>query len=107
MESAFLGKSDVPLMTLISEQRLNGTFPLTRSTDDRSDCSLPDKNLAAGTVDVELFWQSAYIRPSLTPSKPIPLKVSVFVAHEVIFAFLGLCLNKMNVDVALLCMASA
>ncbi|KAL8619480.1 hypothetical protein ACOMHN_011831 [Nucella lapillus] len=69
-EAAFLGQAMIPLMTLRHQRQLQGTYPLVHPAATQGG---PDRDHSLGTIQVEMYWQHEYLRPSRPKHTPLQM----------------------------------
>ena len=69
-EASYIGKAMIPLMTLRHKKELTGTYPLMHQTAENADVT-PDREQSLGTIEIEMYWQHEYIRPSKPTHTPL------------------------------------
>ncbi|KAK7114118.1 protein fantom-like isoform X1 [Littorina saxatilis] len=71
-EASYVGRAEIPLMTLRHMKELRGTYPLLHPTTESGETQ-PDREQSLGTIDVEIYWQYEYIKPSRPKHTPIEM----------------------------------
>ena len=78
-EASYIGKAMIPLMTLRHMKELKGTYPLMDQTAESADVT-PDREQSLGTIEIEIYWQHEYIRPSKPKHTPLEVPALLFLS---------------------------